>query len=513
MNKICYSPEKMLRRFLDFQLSLVEKGKPLHKMRPLVSAIDTFCYEPALNTSRRPFVRDAVDLKRWMFLVVLALFPTILMALWNSGVQQMVYQSGDLKLMDQYLDASQSFKGYFAFTLPYAGKIFALGAIAFVPLMLISYLVGGICEGIFASVRNHEIAEGFLVTGMLYPLILPPTIPYWQAALGIAFGVIVGKELFGGTGMNILNPALTARAFLFFTFPGNMSGDVWVGTNQYEIAQSVNKVNQEAHKDEVDGYSQATVLQGVNQASPDIKRIHVAAIATQYQNQKIGLLPVVQKRFDQWKKESKSEGKLGELSQEQLRAFLMAPMAKGGLALAPGSMAAAYSCAESIHGGKKFSNGNLFFGNIPGSLGETSTLACLLGAIMLLVVGVGSWRNMLSFGLSAFITAWLFSFFSSLGDDMGAWNSARYAMPALRQLMAGGLAFGLVYMATDPVSSAGMKSARWIYGGLIGLVTILIRVINPAYPEGVMLAILFANVFAPLFDYYAVRRYRRKYVN
>lgn len=511
MSKICYCQFKMLRRFLDLQLSLTEKGKALHKFRPLISAIDCFCYEPALNTRCRPFVRDAVDLKRWMILVIFALSPVILMALWNTGVQQLVYQSGNASFMKEYLDASQSLSGYFHFTFPHAAKIFALGATAFVPIMLISYLVGGICEAVFAAIRNHEIAEGFLVTGMLYPLILPPTIPYWQAAIGIIFGIVVGKELFGGTGMNILNPALTARAFLFFTFPGNLSGDVWIGTNNYEIAQSIKEMNSQAKLDEVDGYSQATVLQGVNQASKDIKRIHVDAIASNKIQGKVRLYPYLSERFEVWKKNSKSEAQLGQLSNEEMRQFLTGPKEKGALGLSPGSLTAAYSCAESIYGFKKFSNGNLFFGNIPGSMGETSAFGCLLGAALLILVGVGSWRNMLSFAISAFVVAYAFYFFSSLGPDMGAWNSARYAMPACRQLLAGGLAFGLVYMATDPVSSAGMKSARWLYGSLIGLVTILIRVINPAYPEGVMLAILFANVFAPLFDYYAVRHYRRRF--
>ncbi len=502
----------MLRRLLDFQLSFFEKGKPLYKMRPLVSAIDTFCYEPPLNAKRRPFVRDAVDLKRWMFLVVIALLPTILMAIWNSGVQQFVYGSASASLLEDYLQASTSFSGYFGFTLPHAATILRMGAFAFLPIMLISYGVGGLCEAFFASVRGHEIAEGFLVTGMLYPLILPASIPYWQAAVGIAFGVIVGKELFGGTGMNILNPALTARAFLFFTFPGNMSGDIWVGTNNYEISQSVNKINQEAKKTEVDGYSEASALQGFNQAGTDIKRIHVETIATNQVGDKVRLYPLIEKRFDQWKKSTKSEAVLGKLSLDEMRAFLTSPPSTGGLGLLPANLTAAYGYMETLYGFDKFSNGNLFFGNIPGSMGETSTFACLLGACLLLLVGVGSWRTMLSFGIAAFAVAFIFQFFATYtGADMGAWNPAKFALPAWRHLMMGGLAFGLVYMATDPVSSANLNASKWLYGGLIGLLTIIIRVINPAYPEGVMLAILFANVFAPLFDYYAVRSYRRRY--
>lgn len=502
----------MLRRFLDFQLSFFEKGKPLHQFRPLISALDTFCYEAPLNARTRPFVRDAVDLKRWMFLVVIALVPTILMAIWNTGVQEFVYGSQSAALIHEYLESSRSFSGYFSFTFSHFGHILSLGLVAFIPLMLISYIVGGICEAIFACVRKHEIAEGFLVTGMLYPLILPPTIPYWQAAVGIVFGVIVGKELFGGTGMNILNPALTARAFLFFTFPGNMTGDIWVGTNTYEINQSVNKINQEANLTEVDGYSQATALQGFNQATPEVKRIHVDAVATNRLQDRVALYPIVERHFEKWKRVNESEATLGELSLDEMRAFLTAPLDVGGLALPPANLTATYSFAETFYGFDKFSTGNLFFGNIPGSMGETSTLACLLGAIFLILVGVGSWRTMLAFGVSAFVCALLFQIFSTyVGAEMGAWNPAKYALPAWRHLMIGGLAFGLVYMATDPVSSPAMNRAKWIYGSLIGVVTILIRVINPAFPEGVMLAILFANVFAPLFDYYSVRGYRRKY--
>ena len=189
----------MLRRLLDFQLSFFEKGKPLHRWRPLVSAVDAFCYEAPLNTKRAPFIRDAVDVKRWMMLVVIALLPTIFMAIWNTGLQNYVYGSGDFHLMNTYLKASDSFKGYFqfAFLEGHFLNILKLGAIAFLPVVAISYLVGGLMEGIVASLRGHEIAEGFLVTGILYPLILPSTMPYWMVALGVAFGVVVGKELLG----------------------------------------------------------------------------------------------------------------------------------------------------------------------------------------------------------------------------------------------------------------------------------------------------------------------------
>ncbi len=503
----------MLRKFLDFQLSFFEKGKPLYRWRPLVSAVDAFCYEVPLNTKRAPFVRDAVDIKRWMVLVVIALLPVILMAIWNSGLQKMVYSSGSYPLMKEYLEASTSFKGYFdfAFSEGRYWTILKLGALAFLPVVLISYAVGGICEGIIASLRGHEIAEGFLVTGILYPLILPPTIPYWMVAVGVIFGVIVGKELFGGTGMNILNPALTARAFLFFTFPGKMTGDIWAGTNPSGVATSLQKINSQAGLSEIDGITQATPLQGLNTAVTEIKRIHVEAIVSHAQGAQAANSSLIQSHFDQWREATHTQVDFSALSAEQLRAFVTAPFEQGGLGLLPGNYVAAHNAAETFYGIGHFSDGNLFWGNILGSMGETSTFACLLGALFLIWTGVGSWRTMVAFGIGAFLTAWLFQWGSHWGADGGVWNPAKFSLPAYRHLLMGGLAFGLVYMATDPVSSPGMKAGRWIYGLLIGVVTILIRVINPAYPEGVMLAILFGNVFAPFIDYYVVRHYRRAF--
>ena len=505
----------MLRKLLDFQLSFFEKGKPLYRWRPLVSAVDAFCYEVPVNTRRAPFIRDAVDLKRWMVLVVIALLPNILMAIWNTGLQKMVYGSGDFHVMNGYLKASETFRGYFNFAFS-EGRyvtILKLGALAFLPVVIISYLVGGLTEGIIASIRGHEIAEGFLVTGILYPLVLPPTIPYWMVALGVAFGVVVGKELFGGTGMNILNPALTARAFLFFTFPGKMTGDLWVGTNPTSIATSLQKMNAAAGLNEIDGYTQATPLQGLNGAIADIKRIHVDAIASHTLGNKVANFELIQSHFTHWKAGTATAAHdLGALTADQLRAFVTAPLEQGGLGLMPGNFLAAHNASETLYGLGRFTDGNLFWGNMIGCMGETSVFASILGALFLIWVGVGAWRTMVAYGLGAFVTAYLFQFFSThFGVDGGAWNPAKFAMPAYRHLIMGGLAFGLVYMATDPVSSPGMKSAKWIYGILIGVVTILIREINPAYPEGVMLAILFGNVFAPLIDHYAVRRFRKGY--
>lgn len=507
----------MLKRFLDFQLSFIEKRKSLQKLRPMISALDAFCYEAALNTKKAPFIRDAIDLKRWMFIVIIALLPAILMAIWNTGMQKMVYGSGNYELMQQYLDASQTFSGYFRFAFEEGRYLTILkyGALAFFPIMIISYLVGGLCEGVVACLRGHEIAEGFLVTGMLYPLILPPTIPYWMAAMGIAFGVIVGKELFGGTGMNILNPALTARAFLFFTFPGKMTGDVWVGTNPTSIIDSLQTINDNAALAHVtDGFTQATPLGAINAASMEIKNIHVDALASNaYANNlsDLSTFETLKNHFNNWNETGGYQAQLGHLTNDQLHNFVTAPLETGGLGLMSDHVQAASQLADTTYGIGHYTTGNLFFGNILGSMGETSTFACILGAIFLIYTGIGSWRTMAAFGLSAFLFAYLFEFFAHTGLDAGAWNTARYAIPAYRQLLMGGLAFGLVYMATDPVSSPIMKGSKWIYGALIGIVTILIRTVNPAYPEGVMLAILFANVFAPLIDYHAVRNFRRAF--
>lgn len=502
----------MLRRFLDFQLSLFEKGTPLHRLRPAISSIDTFCRQVPLNTKKAPFIRDAIDLKRWMMLVVYALIPTILMAIWNTGLQKMVYTSGDAALMEDYLNASTSIKGYlhFAFNEGRYWTILKLGSFAFFPIMIISYLVGGLCEMVSACIKGHEISEGFLVTGMLYPLILPPTIPYWMAAIGIAFGIIFGKELFGGTGMNILNPALIARCFLFFTFPGKMTGDIWVGTNPTQVSESLNRMNNSLNLNEIDGFSQATALSGLNTALPEIKRIHVNALATNHLGaDKIAGYDIISSHFERWKVAHAPQAELGFLSADQMQDFVTTPLNEGGLGLLSSNFVAANQFAETAYGFGKFSDGNLFWGNILGSMGETSTFACLLGALFLIYTGIGSWRTMLSYGLAAYLTAWIFEFCSThFGVDEGLWNAAKYAMPAYRHLLMGGLAFGIVFMATDPVSSPGMKSAKWVYGALIGLITILIRVINPAFAEGVMLAILFGNVFAPLMDYFAVRRFR-----
>lgn len=494
----------MLRKFLDYQLSLTESGKPLHRLRPLVEALDNFLYEPAINTSSAPHIRDAVDIKRWMIIVVIALIPCTLMAIWNTGLQSFVYGSGDYKLMNEYLQGSQTLEGYFNFAFKNSRYLTILseGLKIFLPIVLITYIVGGICEALFAVVRGHELTEGFLVTGILYALILPSTLPYWMVAVGVAIGIILSKEVFGGSGMNIVNPALACRAFLFFTFPGRMSGDVWVGQNPSTIRESLLQMNKAANTTALDGYSQATALSRFN-VSPEIKRIHVDAIASNTLGSEANSYDVVQKYFNEW---NTSGAVLGELQPDQLRDFVTS-----GLKLSPDYFPDAYHFATVNYGLGPFGNWNLFLGDRLGSMGETSILACLIGAALLIWTGVGSWRTMLGMALGAFVTALFFEIGASFfGPDHGVWNPAALAFPAYKHLLLGGLAFGAVFMATDPVSSPGTKLGRWIYGALAGVITIIIRGINPAYPEGVMLAILMANVFAPLIDYYVVQFTRKR---
>ena len=399
----------MLRRILDYQLYLTEKGRILHRFRPLIEASDTFLYEAPINTRQAPHIRDAVDIKRWMLIVVFALFPCFIMAIWNTGMQSFVYSSGDYKLMNEYLAGASSLKGYFDFAMKdnrYL-TIIQQGAIALLPVVLITYAVGGLCEALFAIVRKHEITEGFLVTGILYALILPPTIPYWMVAVGVAAGVILSKEVFGGSGMNIVNPALACRAFLFFTFPGKMSGDVWVGTNPTAIRESLLKMNHDANTNGLDGYSQATRLGRYN-ISPDIKRIHVDAIASNDMGSQVGTYPIIEKQFNLWNQAGNHKAALTQLQPDQMREFVTSPVSEGGLGLSPGNYEDAYHFAALNYGLGHNDNWNFFFGDKLGSMGETSIIACLLGAIFLIWTGVGSWRTMAGMALGAFLTALLF---------------------------------------------------------------------------------------------------------
>ena len=389
---------KPLRKTFDALEPLFTKG-PLKVMFPLYEAIDTFLYTPGTVTAGPTHVRDSLDLKRMMSTVGAALGPCILMAMFNTGLQA----NSAMEAMN--ITSAPGWRGLIINFLGVgydASNILANllhGALYFIPIFLVTNIVGGLCELIFATIRKHEINEGFLVTGLLYPLTLPPDIPLWQVAIGIIFGVVIGKEVFGGTGKNFLNPALTGRAFLYFAYPAEISGDaVWTA---------------------VDGFSGATAL---------------------------------------------------------------------GLVAADGMVAVT----------DQMSWWQAFLGTIQGSLGETSTLACLLGAQVLIMSRVGSWRIMLSMLIGAMVTA-IFLYLT------GSNTNPAFEMPPHWHLVTGGFAFGMVFMATDPVSAAMTRKGQWVYGALIGFMTLLVRVINPAFPEGVMLAILFGNVFAPVIDNFVLQ--------
>lgn len=399
---------KALRRFLDKQEKLFHKGGKLEKLHAFYEAGDTFVFTPGKVTGGASHVRDAVDLKRLMIVVVVALLPAILMAMVNTGYQaHKAIAAGAAPLDSWQTQLFVQLMGQ-AFDPGNLLACFVHGAIYFLPVLFVTFFVGGNAEALFCVVRKHEINEGFLVTGMLFPLTLPPTIPLWQVALGILFGVVIGKEIFGGTGMNILNPALTARAFLFFAYPGEISGD-----NPWIAAQT-----------SPDGYSGATWL---------------------------------------------------------ARAAVDGPKA----------------LLEGVDG-VTVSWWDAFIGLVPGSMGETSALACLIGAAILIATGIGSWRIMAGVALGSFAITLLLNATATPTNPF-------MAVPFHWHVVLGGWAFGAVFMATDPVSAAHSNLGRWIYGFLIGVLAILIRVLNPAYPEGMMLAILFMNLFAAFIDYWVVK--------
>ena len=427
----------MLRKMLDKVEPLFHKGGRLEKLYPLYEANDTFLYTPGEVTNGSTHVRDAIDTKRMMTMVIVALLPCIMMAMYNTGYQaQKIYAAGAevatsetlpealwtgnwradaLKWMGILKENYQcEDPGVFLSPSNWFGCIFH-GALYFLPVYLVCMIVGGHCELIFSIIRKHEINEGFLVSGMLFPLTLPATIPLWQVAVGIAFGVVIGKEIFGGTGRNFLNVALTARAFLYFAYPTKISGDaVWTA------AQTP------------DGYTGATVLGAVAQKTAD------------------------------------------PMSVDQI-------IESGAVAGGTGWW-------------------DFFIGNVHGSMGETSTLCVLIGAAVLIACGVGSWRIMTGslIGLTAFSgLLWMLPLHSFWGNAAG--------ISPMWHWVIGGFAFGTVFMATDPVSAAMTHKGKWIYGGLIGFMTVLVRGINPAFPEGIMLAILFANVFAPFIDWCVVQ--------
>ncbi len=393
---------KFLRRFLDRQSKHFEPGGKLEKFHALYEAPDTFLYTPGTVTSGSTHVRDALDLKRMMMTVVVALIPTMFMAMYNTGLQAHRAITGGALPLDTWQTTAMERLGL-AFNPADMLACITHGALYYLPVLLVTFVVGGNAEALFSIVRKHEINEGFLVTGMLLPLTLPPTIPLWQVALGVLFGVIVGKEVFGGTGMNILNPALTARAFLFFAYPAEISGDkVWI-----------------AAQTSPDGYSGAT-----------------------------------------WLSIAATDGVAG---------------LEKGLAWK-----------------------DALVGTIPGSMGETSAIACLIGAAILVLSGIGSWRIMVSLVIGTFAT-------TALLNAVGSETNLLINVPFHWQIVLGGWAFGAVFMATDPVSAAHTNAGKYIYGFLVGVMAIVVRVLNPAYPEGMMLAILFMNVFASTIDHFVVR--------
>jgi Na+-transporting NADH:ubiquinone oxidoreductase subunit B len=374
------------------------KGGKLEKYYGLYEMVDTFIYTPADVTRGTTHVRDGNDLKRTMTFVVIGTLFCVLMAMYNTGYQaNHAMEVMGLAQIDNWRSLIMSVFGYSA-SNPLSNMVH--GALYFLPIYIITLAVGGVWEVLFATVRGHEVNEGFLVSSMLYTLIMPPDMPLWQVALGISFGIVIGKEVFGGTGKNFLNPALTGRAFLYFAYPASISGDsVWVA---------------------VDGFTAATPL----------------ALA-----------------------------------------------ANGGL---DAVHAAGYSWVQS------------FLGFEPGCLGETSTLAILIGAAFLLYTRVASYR--IIGGVFAGMVA-MSLLFNVIGSD----TDPMFSIPWYWHLTMGGFAFGMVYMATDPVSAAMTDTGRWVYGALVGIMTVLIRVVNPAFPEGIMLAILFSNMFAPTIDYFVIQ--------
>lgn len=387
-----------LRKFLDDIEPNFHKGGKYEKWFALYEAADTIFYSPGSTTKTTAHVRDGVDLKRMMITVWLCAFPAMFFAMWNVGFQaNTIHAATDLAMNDDWRTG---------LIMAFAGNDvnsiwdnFWYGLWYFVPVYLTTFIVGGFWEVLFAMKRGHEVNEGFFVTSILFALACPPSIPLWMVALGISFGIVIGKEVFGGTGKNFLNPALTGRAFLFFAYPAAMSGEaVWTA---------------------VDGYTGATALSVA--ASGGIDALEAA-----------------------------------------------------------------------------FSWNSTFFGTIPGSMGETSAVAILIGLVGLMITRIASWRIVL--GVFAGMVA-LSTLFNMIGSD----SNPMFALPWYWHLTLGGFAFGMVFMATDPVSASMTNRGKYWYGALIGVMVILIRVVNPAFPEGMMLAILFSNLFAPLIDHFVVQ--------
>jgi Na+-transporting NADH:ubiquinone oxidoreductase subunit B len=398
---------EFLRKIFDNAHEKLNSNEKTKKFFPLIDAFDTLMFTPNHVTNKGSHIRDAIDLKRTMMLVIIALVPCLLFGIYNTGYQH-------FRVLDQLGDVS-------------FWEIILKGALVVLPLVVVSYGAGLLVEFIFAIRNGHTVQEGFLVSGMLIPLCMPADVPLWMVAIATMFAVVIGKEVFGGTGMNILNVALTARAFLFFAHPTKMSGnEVWVtGFSDLKGEKYASLINSANPQGIVDGSSGATALGDLASFMQDS--------------------PVL----------------------ENTQAFQ-----------------AKYSLMDS------------FLGFIPGSVGETSALMCLIGAGILLWTGIASWRVISSFFIGGFIMATILNLVGGNGY---------FELPAIHQLMLGGFMFGMVFMATDPVTAAHTNTGKFIYGFLGGFLGILIRMVNPAYPEGIMLAILIANVFAPLIDHMVIQ--------
>ena len=391
---------KFLRKIFDDAHHKLNSNEKTKKFFPLIDAFDTLMFTPNHVTNKGSHIRDAIDLKRTMMLVIIALIPCLLFGIYNTGYQhyRVLNELADVTFLD----------------------IILKGSFVVLPLVVVSYGAGLFVEFIFAIRNGHTVQEGFLVSGMLIPLCMPADVPLWMVAVATIFAVVIGKEVFGGTGMNILNVALTARAFLFFAHPTKMSGnEVWVTEFSQLKADGI-----------VDGSSGATAL--------------------------------------------------GDL------ASTLSVSSTDPLAL---------KVADNFDSGL-FSFTNAFIGLVPGSVGETSALMCLIGAGLLLWTGIASWRVIFSFFVGGFVMATILNLIG---------GSVYFELPAIHQLMLGGFMFGMVFMATDPVTAAHTNAGKFIYGFLGGFLGILIRMVNPAYPEGIMLAILIANVFAPLIDHMVIQ--------
>tara|TARA_X000000950_G_scaffold102746_1_gene129764 strand:- start:17948 stop:19186 length:1239 start_codon:yes stop_codon:yes gene_type:complete len=398
---------KFLRKIFDDAHEKLSSNEKTKKFFPLIDAFDTLMFTPNHVTNKGSHIRDAIDLKRTMMLVIIALIPCLLFGIYNTGYQH-------FRVLNQLADVS-----FF--------EIILKGAFVVLPLVVVSYGAGLLVEFIFAIRNGHTVQEGFLVSGMLIPLCMPADVPLWMVAVATMFAVVIGKEVFGGTGMNILNVALTARAFLFFAHPTKMSGnEVWVtGFSDLKGEKYASLVSSSNVDGVVDGSTGATALGDLASFMQDS--------------------PVL----------------------ENTQAFQ-----------------AKYSLMDS------------FLGFIPGSVGETSALMCLIGAALLLWTGIASWRVISSFFIGGFVMATILNLVGGNGY---------FELPAIHQLMLGGFMFGMVFMATDPVTAAHTNAGKFIYGFLGGFLGILIRMVNPAYPEGIMLAILIANVFAPLIDHMVIQ--------